>query len=323
MAKNQPTGPTPQEQMEKEEHDKLRKELREMSSKIYDMQAEEKRLKERAIRIEEYEKKKEEQKHKEKEEIRKAEQEDTEKKEQSKLIEELKVQEKRRARMEKKRQSKEKAREEKRAKRIGFLGSEIVGGLKIELNAGTQFDLGGEKEEEQGKEFSDDDAFDDPEAEALRDKTAARLKRERRSKRERDKKREAEKIEKVREKQDTGITEAHARERSVPYSRLQALMKTIPTNRTQVFEHKIDWDKYDKHKSICEVPIARFVASKVQELLGQEEQTMAEYVMEQVAAHITAQEMYDDLYSVLDVDTEIFVLKLYRLIIFETEKLKL
>lgn len=43
--------------------------------------------------------------------------------------------------------------------------------------------------------------------------------------------------------------------------------------------------------------------------------------MEQLQAHVTAQAMLDDLTAILDDDAVMFVMKLYRAVLFEVTKL--
>ena len=60
---------------------------------------------------------------------------------------------------------------------------------------------------------------------------------------------------------------------------------------------------------------------QVTELLGTEEDdSMATFVMEKLSAHTPAAKVLDELSAVLDEDAEGFVVKLYRMVIFESQK---
>ena len=54
--------------------------------------------------------------------------------------------------------------------------------------------------------------------------------------------------------------------------------------------------------------------------MGAEEQSLADFVMQNVASHTPPAKLMEELSGVLDEDTEGFVVKLYRLIIFESQK---
>lgn len=49
---------------------------------------------------------------------------------------------------------------------------------------------------------------------------------------------------------------------------------------------------------------------------------MVEFIVEKVAAHAGPAELIDELQAILDSETEAFVLKLWRMIIFETLKVE-
>ncbi len=57
--------------------------------------------------------------------------------------------------------------------------------------------------------------------------------------------------------------------------------------------------------------------------MGDEDKTFVSFIMEKITAHTSPDKMLEELVVFLDEDAEGFVLKLYRLVIFETEKQKL
>lgn len=59
---------------------------------------------------------------------------------------------------------------------------------------------------------------------------------------------------------------------------------------------------------------------QVQELMGAEEASMIEFVMGQLNDHTPPATMHAELAPVLDEESDNFVLKLYRMVIFETQK---
>ena len=62
------------------------------------------------------------------------------------------------------------------------------------------------------------------------------------------------------------------------------------------------------------------LCAQVQELMGAEEASMVEFVMSQLNDHTPPAKMHEELAPVLDDEADAFVLKLYRMVIFETQK---
>ncbi len=58
----------------------------------------------------------------------------------------------------------------------------------------------------------------------------------------------------------------------------------------------------------------------MEQLLGVKEPTLVEYVVKLLGQHTAPSVLYVELSPVLDNDTETFVIKLYRMAIYETEK---
>lgn len=102
---------------------------------------------------------------------------------------------------------------------------------------------------------------------------------------------------------------------------LKKIADSIPTTKASVFKHEIGWDVFEKHKlGATDKPICRFVKKKVAELLGSEEDYVINFILEKLASQATAQEMLDELNELFEDQAETFVLKLYRMVIFETQK---
>ena len=66
---------------------------------------------------------------------------------------------------------------------------------------------------------------------------------------------------------------------------------------------------------------AGWVSKKVAELLG-EEPSFCRFIMEQLAAHVSAAAMLEALRDVLDEDAEPFTLKLWQILIYEQLKVE-
>lgn len=65
-----------------------------------------------------------------------------------------------------------------------------------------------------------------------------------------------------------------------------------------------------------------WISKKITEFLGEEETTLVDYIVSSTQEHVTADEMLDRLQSILDDEAEMFVLKVWRMLIFEVRKVE-
>uniref|UniRef100_A0A8C9DGD3 PWI domain-containing protein n=1 Tax=Prolemur simus TaxID=1328070 RepID=A0A8C9DGD3_PROSS len=63
--------------------------------------------------------------------------------------------------------------------------------------------------------------------------------------------------------------------------------------------------------------------SKIIEYIGEEEATLVDFVCSKVMAHSSPQSILDDVAMVLDEEAEVFIVKMWRLLIYETEAKKI
>ncbi len=63
-----------------------------------------------------------------------------------------------------------------------------------------------------------------------------------------------------------------------------------------------------------------FDVGQVEQLLGMPEPSLVAYVTDLLSQHTSPARTYEELHPVLDADTETFLIKLYRMVIYETEK---
>lgn len=99
------------------------------------------------------------------------------------------------------------------------------------------------------------------------------------------------------------------------------LLQLIPKDKAGVFAFQLNWAVLDNGPPDVKDKISGWVAKKVSELLG-EEPSFCRFIMEQLAAHVSAGGMLEALGDVLDEDAEAFTLKLWQILIYEQLKLE-
>merc|ERR1719197_7899 len=117
--------------------------------------------------------------------------------------------------------------------------------------------------------------------------------------------------------------EAVAAKKAMKLRRIEskALIKKIPTDPTTLFSYAIDWGEM-KDKCLLDSRVRYWLRKKVAELLGVEEPRLAEFVLRKLVSGAAAIEVINDLRPYLDDDSEEFVLKLWRLLVYEQLRMK-
>ena len=101
---------------------------------------------------------------------------------------------------------------------------------------------------------------------------------------------------------------------------VKELIGQVPTDIKAVFACDINWKAYDEGAETLKERIRKWVAKKTGEMLGLEEASMVDYIMTLLAEHTPAKKVLEALQEVLDEETNPFVFKLFRMVIFETLK---
>ncbi|CAO3566846.1 unnamed protein product [Mortierella alpina] len=101
---------------------------------------------------------------------------------------------------------------------------------------------------------------------------------------------------------------------------IKALLQSIPAEAQGLWSWPIQW-KYvsEDHGRILKDKIRPFAAKKVFELLGDQEDELTNFVMEHIQQRKPPQELVDELRTALDNDADVLVMKIWRMLIFETE----
>ncbi|KAJ9563806.1 hypothetical protein OSB04_008966 [Centaurea solstitialis] len=98
------------------------------------------------------------------------------------------------------------------------------------------------------------------------------------------------------------------------------LIDTIPKTKDELFSYPINWATYDKNG--LHERMRPWISKKITEFLGEEETSLVDYIVSSTQEHVTADEMLDRLQSILDDEAEMFVLKMWRMLIFEIKKVE-
>eukprot|EP00731_Ephydatia_muelleri_P028042 Em0019g915a len=98
---------------------------------------------------------------------------------------------------------------------------------------------------------------------------------------------------------------------------VQNLVNSIPTAKEELFAYELKWETIDK--TMMEKRVAPWIKKKIVEYIGEEEPTLVDFICNKLACHIAPQSILSDISMVLDEEAETFIMKLWRLMIYETE----
>ncbi|XP_020264460.1 RNA-binding protein 25 isoform X2 [Asparagus officinalis] len=98
------------------------------------------------------------------------------------------------------------------------------------------------------------------------------------------------------------------------------LIDMIPKTKEELFAYEINWDVYDKHE--LHEKMRPWISKKITEFLGEEEETLVDYIVSSTKEHVQASKMLNLLKSILDDEAEMFVLKMWRMLIFEIKRVE-
>ncbi|KAL8106312.1 RNA-binding motif protein 25-like isoform X2 [Apium graveolens] len=98
------------------------------------------------------------------------------------------------------------------------------------------------------------------------------------------------------------------------------LIDTIPKTKDELFSYEINWTIYDKNH--LHERMRPWISKKITEFLGEEETSLVNYIVSTTQEHVNASEVLDRLQTILDDEAEMFVLKMWRMLIFEIKKVE-
>ncbi|CDW57155.1 RRM 1 and PWI domain containing protein [Trichuris trichiura] len=95
----------------------------------------------------------------------------------------------------------------------------------------------------------------------------------------------------------------------------KVIIEKIPTSKDELFAQDILWDYVDSVGN----RIRPWVGKKIVEYIGEEEVSLVDFICQKVKQKAKPQEILDDISMVLDEEATVFVVKLWRLLIYEIE----
>ncbi|KAM7269316.1 hypothetical protein ACFE04_024813 [Oxalis oulophora] len=98
------------------------------------------------------------------------------------------------------------------------------------------------------------------------------------------------------------------------------LIDMIPKTKEELFSYEINWAVYDKHE--LHEKMRPWITKKITEFLGEEEKSLIDYIVSSTREHMNASDMLEQLQSILDEEAELFILKMWRMLIFEIKKVE-
>ncbi|XP_077995367.1 RNA-binding protein 25-like [Glandiceps talaboti] len=102
---------------------------------------------------------------------------------------------------------------------------------------------------------------------------------------------------------------------------IKSLIEKIPTAKEELFAYELNWSMVDEN--LMERRVKPWINKKIVEYIGEEEPTLVDFICQKVMARSSPQDILNDVTMVLDEEAEVFVVKMWRLLIYETEAKKI
>lgn len=103
----------------------------------------------------------------------------------------------------------------------------------------------------------------------------------------------------------------------IPAVDIKTIADAIPTAKDEVFAAEVEWGHLSERVLST---LRTWVGQKVTEMLGEEEPSLIDFIVDKLSSHTAAPELLTELTEVLDEEAEGFVLRLYRTVLYETKK---
>jgi RNA-binding protein 25 len=84
-------------------------------------------------------------------------------------------------------------------------------------------------------------------------------------------------------------------------------------------KHSINWSLIEEN-NVVDLYLRPFVIKKTQEYLGEEVESLTTFIVTQLKARCSPNDLLDELTTILESDSEMFVLKLWRMLVYYSLK---
>jgi len=98
---------------------------------------------------------------------------------------------------------------------------------------------------------------------------------------------------------------------------IEKLIKSIPNEKEGLWNWKVKWELIDE--ILLKEKIIPFVGKKIKEYFGEEEKELVDFIISYIKNHNTAEQLCNELKPALADEAEVFVMIIWRMIIFESE----
>ncbi|VDK89679.1 unnamed protein product [Dibothriocephalus latus] len=102
---------------------------------------------------------------------------------------------------------------------------------------------------------------------------------------------------------------------------IKRIIEQIPTAKEDLFAYPIDWAIVDSE--FVNTRIRPWVDKKIVAYIGESEATLSNFICEQVLEHNPPTKILTEIAMVLDEEAEVFVVKMWRLLIYVIAEKKL
>jgi len=108
----------------------------------------------------------------------------------------------------------------------------------------------------------------------------------------------------------------HEQSYSGKLEKVKAIIEKIPTEKEKLFAFILDWEIIQK-KQIVKNKMEPWVEKKIVEYLGEKEHTLINFIVNNINQQVSPEKILEKLKLILDEEAEVFMVKMWRLLIFE------